>query len=78
MGAGGLTSSTVRKSATYEIELKDILTGATIAKYQTIYSKSPSTCPKTMSGTTLFNEIIGEPDFSTAISWIEEQIQSLK
>ena len=78
LGAGGLGSSTARKNATYEIELKDILTSKTIANYQPIYSKSPSACPQTMAGSTLFNEIIGEPDFSTATSWIEEQIQSLK
>lgn len=77
LGSGGLGSSTVRKNAIYEIQLRDILTGKTIAKYQPMYSNPPAACPQTMSGTTMFNEIIGEPDFTTVISWIDEQMQSL-
>lgn len=73
----GLASMTVRKNATYEVEFKDILIGKTIAT-STISSYSPAACPQTMPINTFDNEIIGEPDFSTAILWAEENIQSLK
>ena len=77
-GATGLSSSTVRKSATYEIKLLNILSGETIAKYQPVFSKPPGGCPDSMPASSLFTEIIGEPDYLTAQSWLNEQIELIK
>jgi len=76
--ATGLSASTVRKSAVYEIQLKDILSGETIGTYQPVYSKPPYGCPANMQATNMFNEIIGEPDFTTAKAWLDEQIELMK
>lgn len=78
---GANVDSIVRRNAIYEIELLDLLTHKTIAKYQPMYSLPPEACPQTItSGVSLFDydEIVGEPDFTTVTSWIDEQIQSLK
>jgi formylglycine-generating enzyme required for sulfatase activity len=75
MEIGGLMGSAVRKSAVYEIELKDILSGGTVAKYRPVHSKSPAACPSSMSGTIMFEEIIGEPDFRLADTWLDEKMR---
>jgi len=77
LGAG-VSQSVARKNAVYQIALKDTLTGETIATYQPVSSKTPGACPPSMTGATTFTEIIGEPNFSTAVPWIEEQLGSLK